>query len=60
MIRLRSRPEQLLASMLVGVTPHDLISFSVAWALMTTFALLASAIPAPQPRTNLIAVLDSD
>src|SRR5258708_26004021 len=39
---------KLLASMLVGVTPHDPISFSVAWALMTTVALLASAIPASE------------
>ena len=52
---------KLLASMLVGVTPHDPISFSMAWALMTTVALLASAIPASQAaRTNLIAVLHSD
>jgi ABC-type antimicrobial peptide transport system permease subunit len=52
---------KLLASMLVGVTPHDPISFSMAWAIMTTVALLASAIPASQAaRTNLIAVLHSD
>jgi putative ABC transport system permease protein len=52
---------KLLASMLVGITPHDPISFSIAWALMTTVALLASAIPASQAaRTNLIAVLHSD
>jgi len=52
---------KLLASLLVGVTPHDPISFSVAWVLMTTVALLASAIPASQAaRTNLIATLHSD
>ena len=52
---------KLLASMLVGVTPHDPISFSMAWALMTIIALLASAIPASQAaRTDLIAVLHSD
>jgi predicted permease len=51
----------LLVSMLVGVTPHDPISFSMAWALMTTVALLASTLPASQAaRTNLIAVLHSD
>jgi ABC-type lipoprotein release transport system permease subunit len=47
--------------MLVGVTPHDPISFSMAWALMTSVALLASMIPASQAaHTNLIAVLHSD
>jgi predicted permease len=52
---------KLLASLLVGVTPHDPTSFSLAWALMTTVALLASAIPASQAaQTNLIAVLHSD
>jgi predicted permease len=52
---------KLLASLLVGITPHDPISFSMAWALMTTVALFASAIPASQAaRTNLIAVLHSD
>ena len=52
---------KLLASLLVGVTPHDPISFSLSWVLMTTVALLASVIPASQAaRTNLIAVLHSD
>ena len=52
---------KLLARMLVGVTPHDPISFSMAWALVTTVALLASAIPASRAaRTNLIATLHSD
>jgi len=52
---------KLLASLLVGVTPHDPLSFTMAWALMTTVALLASAIPASQAaRTNLMAVLHSD
>ena len=52
---------RLLSSMLVGVTPHDPIAFSIAWVLTTTVAMLASAIPASQAaRTNLIAVLHSD
>jgi putative ABC transport system permease protein len=52
---------KLLASLLVGVTTHDPISFSLSWILMTTVALLASAIPASQAsRTNPIAVLHSD
>ena len=52
---------RLLASLLVGVTPHDPASFSIAWALMTVVALLASTIPASQAaRTDLITVLHSD
>jgi len=52
---------RLLASLLVGVTPHDPTSFSLAWALMTIVALLASTIPASQAaRTDLITVLHSD
>jgi predicted permease len=52
---------RLLASLLVGVTPHDPASFSLAWALMTVVALLASTIPASQAaRTDLITVLHSD
>jgi hypothetical protein len=39
---------KLLAGMLVGVTSHDAVSFSLAWALMTLVALLASTIPAVQ------------
>ena len=50
-----------LSSMLVGVTGHDPVSFSAAWALMTVIALLASLIPAAQAaRTDLISVLHSD
>jgi len=50
-----------LSSMLVGVTRHDPISFSAAWALMTVIALLASMIPAAQvARTDLISVLHSE
>ena len=50
-----------LSSMLVGVTRHDPISFSAAWALMTVIALLASMIPAAQAaRTGLISVLRSE
>ncbi len=52
---------KLLASLLVGVSPHDTVSFSLAWALMTTVALLASAIPAAQAaRTDLVSVLHSE
>lgn len=52
---------KLLSSMLVGVTRHDPISFSAAWALMTVIALLASVIPAAQAaRTDLISVLHSE
>jgi hypothetical protein len=52
---------RLLASLLVGITPHDPGSFSFTWALMTIVALLTSAIPASQAaRTDLIAVLHSD
>jgi len=52
---------RLLSSLLVGVTPHDPISFSLAWALMTATALLASTIPAANAaRTDLVAVLRSE
>lgn len=49
---------RLLASTLVGVTPHDSLSFSLAWALMTVIALFASSIPAMlAARTDLLSVL---
>jgi ABC-type antimicrobial peptide transport system permease subunit len=52
---------KLLASMLVGVTAHDALSFSLAWALMTAVALMASTIPAAQAaRTDLVSVLHSE
>jgi putative ABC transport system permease protein len=52
---------RLLSSLLVGVTPHDAMSFSLAWVLMTATALLASAIPAANAaRTDLMAVLRSE
>ena len=52
---------RLLAGMLSGVSPHDLLSFSLAWALMTLTALLASILPARNAaRTNLISVLHSE
>ncbi len=52
---------KLLASMLVGVTSHDAVSFSLAWALMTLVALLASTIPAARAaRTDLVSVLHSE
>jgi putative ABC transport system permease protein len=52
---------KLLASMLVGVKPHDAVSFSLAWILMSAIALLASTIPASQAaRTDLVSVLHSE
>lgn len=52
---------RLLASMLNGVSPHDPLSFSMAWALMTLTALSASVLPASNAaRTNLISVLHSE
>jgi ABC-type antimicrobial peptide transport system permease subunit len=52
---------QMLASALVGVTPHDTLSFSSAWVLMTLVALLASSIPAADTaRTDLVSVLRSE
>ena len=52
---------KLLASMLVGVTAHDAVSFSLAWGLMTAVALVASTIPATQAaRTDLVSVLHSE
>ncbi len=52
---------RLLASLLVGVTAHDAVSFWTAWALMTIVALLASALPAADAaRTDLLSVLHSE
>jgi ABC-type antimicrobial peptide transport system permease subunit len=52
---------KLLASMLVGVQPHDALSFSLAWILMTVIALLASTLPAAHAaRTDLVSVLRSE
>jgi ABC-type antimicrobial peptide transport system permease subunit len=52
---------KLLASMLVGIKPHDALSFSLAWILMTAIALLASTIPASHAaRTDLVSVLHSE
>lgn len=49
---------RLLASTLVGVTPHDTLSFSLAWVLMTFIGLLASMVPAiGAARTDLMSVL---
>lgn len=49
---------RLLASTLVGVTPDDTLSFSLAWALMTVVALFASIVPAVgAARTELLSVL---
>jgi predicted permease len=52
---------RLLSNSLVGVTPHDAMTLTLAWVLMTTVALLGSAIPALQAaRTDLISVLHSE
>jgi predicted permease len=52
---------RLLESALVGVTPHDALSFSGAWTLMTTVALLASLIPATAAAfTDLNTVLRAE
>ena len=52
---------RLLSSLLVGVTPHDAISFWTAWALMTMVALIASTLPAADAaRTDLLSVLHSE
>jgi ABC-type lipoprotein release transport system permease subunit len=46
---------------MVGVKPHDALSFSLAWILMTGIALLASTIPASHAaRTNLVSVLRAE
>jgi ABC-type lipoprotein release transport system permease subunit len=42
-------------------TAHDAVFFSVAWALMTAVALIASIIPATQAaRSDLVSVLHSE
>jgi predicted permease len=52
---------RLLTSMLVGVKPHDAVSLSLAWILMTVVALLASTIPASHAaHTDLISVLHTE
>jgi ABC-type antimicrobial peptide transport system permease subunit len=52
---------RLLASLLVGVKPHDPMSFWTAWALMTIVALIASSLPAADAaRTDLLSVLHSE
>ena len=52
---------KFLSSLLVGVTPHDAVSFWTAWALMTTVALIASTLPAADAaRTDLLSVLHSE
>jgi hypothetical protein len=53
--------DRLLASMLVGVKPHDPASLSLAWALMTLIALLGSSLPAMSAgRIDLVSVLHSE
>ena len=52
---------KLLTGMLVGVKPHDALSFSLAWILMTIVALVASTIPASHAtHTDLVSVLHSE
>lgn len=52
---------KLLSSQLVGITPHDAVSFTLAWTLMTAIAILASTIPAANAaRTNLLSVLHAE
>ena len=52
---------RLLTSLLVGVTPHDAVSFWTAWALMTIVALIASTLPAADAaHTDLLSVLHSE
>ncbi len=52
---------RLLSSLLVGVTSHDALTFTLAWVLMTTVALLASTVPAANAaRTDLVAVLHAE
>ncbi|HEX6494108.1 MAG TPA: ABC transporter permease [Acidobacteriaceae bacterium] len=52
---------RLLTSMLVGVKPHDAVSFSLAWIVMTAVAIVASTIPAAQAaNTDLVSVLHSE
>jgi predicted permease len=53
--------DRLLASMLVGVKPHDPFSLSLAWGLMTLIALVGSSVPARNAaRTNVISILRSE
>jgi ABC-type antimicrobial peptide transport system permease subunit len=52
---------RLLASMVVGVSAHDTVSFSAACVLMVVIAIVASAIRATQAgRTDLASVLRSE
>lgn len=49
---------RFLAGTLTGVSPHDPLSFTLAWALMTAIALCASVIPAMNAAgTDLMSVL---
>ena len=53
--------DRLLAGTLVGVKVHDPVSLSLAWALMTTIALLGSGFPAMNAsRTNVVSALHSE
>jgi putative ABC transport system permease protein len=49
---------RLLAGTVVGITPHDTLSFALAWVLMTIVALFASIFPATRAaRTDIMSVL---
>ncbi len=53
--------DRSLASMLVGVTVHDPISFSFAWVLMTLLSLMGCSLPAMNAaRTDIVSVLHSE
>lgn len=52
---------RLLASMLIGVSGHDTVSYCAAWALMVVIATIASGIPAAEVAgTDLVSVLRSE
>jgi predicted permease len=53
--------DDILASMLVGVKVHDPVSLSLAWSMMTLFALMGSCVPARNAaQTNVISILHSE
>jgi len=52
---------RVLASSLVGISPHDAVSFGAAWVLMTVLGLGASLAPAAHAAgTDLNAVLHAE
>jgi len=53
--------DRMLASALVGVRVHDPVSLTLAWALMTLFALAGTGLPALHAsRTDIVSVLHSE